>query len=146
MASGALRSLPKTNPQLRNNTSIYASCCESLEKTCKQENSMTTKLLTNNQINIASTRIETDADLNETAAVLVRDWFADALKVLETQRLLLLVGEPGRSKTTFARWATGQLNGSPPLILQGSPEIDRTTDRRPGASVQTVQPGFGSNL
>lgn len=55
-------------------------------------------------------------------------WHSDASLLLETGRppLLLLVGEPGVGKTTFAQKAAREVTGRSPLVLSGSPEIEHS--------------------
>ncbi len=65
---------------------------------------------------------------NGHAAVLELPWHADAFTLLDVGRppLVLLVGEPGCGKTTFARHAAVRATGRPPLVLSGSPEAEQS--------------------
>ncbi len=55
-------------------------------------------------------------------------WHTEARILLEigTPPLVLLVGDPGVGKTTFARFASIELTRMEPLILSGSPEIEQS--------------------
>ena len=55
-------------------------------------------------------------------------WHADAEAMLGVNRppLVMLVGEPGTGKTTFARHAAIKHTGKPPLILSGTPETEQS--------------------
>lgn len=55
-------------------------------------------------------------------------WHAAARILLKLDKppLLLLVGEPGVGKTSFARVAALEATGKEPLILSGSPEIEQS--------------------
>lgn len=54
-------------------------------------------------------------------------WHTDARALLAIGRppLILLVGEPGSGKTTFARHAATRATGRLPLVLSGSPETEQ---------------------
>ncbi len=51
-------------------------------------------------------------------------WHDDARLCLEQFRLILLVGDPGVGKTSFARHEAIRITGVEPLILSGTPESD----------------------
>jgi MoxR-like ATPase len=65
---------------------------------------------------------------NGQSAILDLSWHADARVLLEVGKppLILLVGEPGCGKTTFAKHAAEQITGRPPLVLSGSPEAEQS--------------------
>jgi nitric oxide reductase NorQ protein len=61
-------------------------------------------------------------------AILRFRWHEEARLLLELGQppLVLLVGEPGVGKTTFARHVASELTGQEPLVLSGSPEVEQS--------------------
>jgi MoxR-like ATPase len=52
-------------------------------------------------------------------------WHATARALLDAHRLVMLVGEPGSGKTTFALAAARARTGQEPEIFQGTPETEQ---------------------
>lgn len=61
-------------------------------------------------------------------AILQFRWHDEARVLLELGQppLVLLVGEPGVGKTTFARHVATAFTGQEPLVLSGSPEVEQS--------------------
>ena len=64
------------------------------------------------------------SESNGRSTILELPWHREATTLLELGKppLMLLVGEPGTGKTTFARRAALDRTGRLPLVLSGSPE------------------------
>ena len=58
------------------------------------------------------------------ASILERPWFEVVRRLIARHRLVLLVGEPGVGKTTFAFDAARRRTGRDPIVLAGSPETE----------------------
>lgn len=59
-----------------------------------------------------------------TPAMIELPWHATAALLLEAHRLVMLVGEPGSGKTSWAQQAALDLAGKAPESLQGTPETE----------------------
>jgi MoxR-like ATPase len=66
--------------------------------------------------------------LNGQPNILELPWHSDARMLLDVGEppLVLLAGEPGTGKTTFARHIAERYTGRPPLVLSGSAEAEQS--------------------
>ncbi len=51
-------------------------------------------------------------------------WHKIARQMLECHRLIMLVGEPGNGKTTWAMQVGEQFNETEAMVLQGTPDTE----------------------
>lgn len=61
------------------------------------------------------------------SAMCTLSWHAEARQLLRVGQppLMMLVGDPGVGKTTFAKQVSLEMRGSLPVVLSGSPEIEQ---------------------
>jgi MoxR-like ATPase len=70
-------------------------------------------------------RTKTPTDRSPANPLVALPWHATARALLDAHRLVMLVGEPGSGKTTFALDAARARTGKEPEIFQGTPETEQ---------------------